>query len=93
VRPHAERREAAKPPTAGCVLGPNSTAEPRSAAEVSPGSKGQAPAEGGCRLLKAPLFVVASWWVQQPCRMQGRLRVMPLALLVYAGAPRRLRRE
>jgi transposase len=38
------------------------------------------------------LFFVSSLVVKNPCRMQGLLMVMTLALLVYAVAQRRLRR-
>ena len=41
--------------------------------------------------LKAPLFFVASLFVKKPCRIQGLLMVMTLALLVYAVTQRRLR--
>ncbi len=93
VRPATERLAEAKHHKACCVRGTNSEAEHLSAAAVSTGSKGPAQAEGGCRLLKAPLFFVSSWCVKKPCRMQGLWMVMPLALRVYAVAPRRLRRE
>jgi transposase len=43
-------------------------------------------------LLKDPLFFVSSLFVKKPCRIQGLLMVMTLALLVYAVAQRRLRR-
>lgn len=92
MRPATERLEEAQQPQACFVRGTNIAAEQRSAADVLTGSKGQAQAEGGCRCLQAPLFFVASLFVQKPCRMQGLLRVMTLALRVYAVAPRRLRR-
>jgi transposase len=60
---------------------------------VITGDKGQAQAEGGFRFLKEPLFLVSSLFVKKPCRMQGLLMVMTLALLVYSVAQRRLRRE
>jgi transposase len=60
---------------------------------VIAGYKGQAQAEGGCRFLKDPLFFVSSLFVKKPCRIQGLLMVMTLALLVYSVAQRRLRRE
>ena len=93
VRPATERREEAKQHQACCGLGTNIEAAHLSAAEVITGSKGQAQAEGGCRLLQDPRFFVSSLLVNKPCRMQGLWMVMPLALLVYAGAQRRLRRE
>jgi transposase len=38
------------------------------------------------------LFFVSSLFVKKPCRLQGLLMVMTLALLVYSVAQRRLRR-
>jgi transposase len=93
VRPKAERLEEAKQHKAWWVLGTTIEAEQLSDAAVSTGYKGQAQAEGGCRFLQDPLFFVSSLLVKKPCRMQGLLMVMPLALLVYAVAQRRLRRE
>src|SRR5437764_35216 len=93
VRPDPERLEEAKQHKACFVLGTNIEAEQLSDAEVITGSKGQAQAEGGFRFLKDPLFFVSSLFVKKPCRIQGLLMVMTLALLVYAVAPRRLRRE
>ena len=49
--------------------------------------------EGGFRFLKDPLFFVSSLFVKKPCRIQGLLMVMTLALLVYSVAQRRLRQE
>ena len=57
------------------------------------GYKGQANVEGGFRFLKDPLFFVSSFFVKKPCRIQGLLMVMTLALLVYSVAQRRLRQE
>ena len=93
VRPDPERLEEAKQHKACFVLGTNIEAEQLSDAEVITGYKGQAQAEGGFRFLKDPLFFVSSLFVKKPCRIQGLLMVMTLALLVYAVAPRRLRRE
>jgi transposase len=47
--------------------------------------------ESGFRFLKDPLFFVSSLFVKKPCRIQGLLMVMTLALLVYAVTQRRLR--
>jgi transposase len=92
VRLDVERIEAAKHSTACFVLGTNiETAQLRDA-EVSAGYKAQSQAEGGGRLLKAPLCFVSSLFVNEPCRLQGLLMVMTLARLVYAVAQRRLRR-
>ena len=93
VRPATERLEEAKQHKACFVLGTNIEAEHLSDAEVITGYKGQAQAEGGFRFLKDPLFFVSSLFVKKPCRIQGLLMVMTLALLVYSVAQRRLRRE
>ena len=57
------------------------------------GSKGQAQVEGGFRFLKDPLCFVSSLFVKKPCRMQGLLMVMTLALRVYSVAQRRMRQQ
>lgn len=93
VRPDGERLQQATQYHACFVLGSPREAEQRSAAEVMAGDTGQAQAEGGCRFLNAPRCVVASLCVKKPSRLRGLLRVMTLALLVSAGAQRRLRRE
>jgi len=93
VRPDAERLETDKQHKACFVLGSNIEAEQLSDAEVVAGYKGQAHAEGGFRFLKDPLFFVSSLFVKKPCRIQGLLMVMTLALLVYSVAQRRLRQE
>jgi transposase len=77
----------------GMAQGTNIKAAQFSDAEVIAGYKGQAQAEGGFRFLTAPLFFVSSLFVKKPCRIQGLLMVMTLALLVYSVAQRRLRRE
>ena len=91
-KPDAERLEVRKQHQACCVLGTNSKAEQRRDAEGIAGDKGQAHAEGGCRLLKDPLLFVSALFVKKPCRIQGLLMVMTLALLVYSVAQRRRRR-
>ena len=73
------------------MLGTNIATEHLSDVEVLAGYKGQAQAEGGFRFLKDPLFFVSSLFVKKPCRIQGLLMVMTLALLVYSVAQRRLR--
>lgn len=93
VKPDAARMDVLKQHKACFVLGTNIKAAQRSDAEVIAGYTGQAHAEGGCRLLKDPLFFVSSLFVKKPCRIQGLLMVMTLALLVYSVAQRRLRRE
>ena len=85
-KPDAERLEVRKQHQACCVLGTNSKAEQRRDAEGIAGDKGQAHAEGGCRLLKDPLLFVSALFVKKPCRIQGLLMVMTLALLVYLVA-------
>jgi len=75
------------------VLGTNIGPALLSDAEVIAGYKAQAHVEGGFRFLKNPLFFVSSLFVTKPCRIQGLLMVMTLALLVYSVAQRRLRRE
>ena len=93
VRRDAKRIEDAKQHTACFVLGTNIETEQLSDAEVIAGYKAQSQAEGGFRFLKDPLFFVSSLFVKKPCRIQGLLMVMTLALLVYSVAQRRLRRE
>jgi transposase len=93
VRLDAKRIEDAKQHTACFVLGTNIETEQLSDAEVIAGYKAQSQAEGGFRFLKDPLFFVSSLFVKKPCRIQGLLMVMTLALLVYSVAQRRLRRE
>jgi transposase len=92
VKRDAEYLEDTKRQKACFVLGTNIETAQLSDAEVITGYKGQAQAEGGFRFLKDPLFFVSSLFVKKPCRIQGLLMVMTLALLVYAVAQRRLRR-
>jgi transposase len=61
--------------------------------EVIAAYKRQSQVEGGFRFLKDPLFFVSSLFVKKPCRIQGLLMVMTLALLVYSVAQRRLRQQ
>lgn len=91
VRPAQEGMEPHKQAKAGCVLGPNMSASAWCDAEVIVASKGQSWVEGGVRFLTAPLFLVSSLLVKKPRRIEGLWMVMPLALLVYAVAQRRLR--
>ncbi len=93
VRPDGDRLQQAKQYHACCVLGSTIEAEQRSDAEVIAGDTGQAQAEGGFGFLKDPVFVVSSLCVNKPLRIQGLFMVMPLALVVYAVAQRRLRQE
>ena len=73
------------------VVGSNSAVSQWSALEVMAADTGQAQAGAGVRCLKDALLVVASWCVNKPCRMHGRLLVMTLARLVYAVTQRRVR--
>ena len=91
VRPAQEVMEAHTPQSAGCVIGTNIHARQVSDAEVIRADKAQSGVEGGCRLLKDPLFFVSSLFVKKPRRIQGLLMVMTLALLVYSLTPRRWR--
>jgi len=76
----------------GCfVLGTNIEANELSDEQVIAAYKAQSQVEGGFRFLKDPLFFVSSLFVKKPCRIQGLLMVMTLALLVYSVAQRRLR--
>ena len=93
VQPHDEQIVQRKQHQACCVVGTNIDASPVSDAEVIRAYKGQAQAEGGFRFLKDPLFFVSSLFVKRPSRIQGLLRVMTGALLVYAVAQRRLRQQ
>jgi transposase len=90
-RPDTERMEEAKHRQACFVLGSTIARAQLNDAEVMAGSKGQARVEGGFRFLKDPLFFVSSLFGKKPCRIQGLLMVMTLALWVYAVAQRRLR--
>jgi transposase len=91
ARPDQERRAARKQQSACFVIGTNIAANQLSDPEVIRAYKAQAQAEGGFRFLKDPLFFVSSLFVKKPCRIQGLLMVMTLALLVYAVTQRRLR--
>jgi len=90
--PDTERLEALARAKACFVLGTNIGSDCLSDTEVIAGYKAQAHVEGGFRFLKDPLFFVSSLFVTKPCRIQGLLMVMTLALLVYSVAQRRLRR-
>jgi len=76
---------------AGFVLGTTIDVSALSDAAVIAADNGQAPVEGGFRLLNDPRYCVASWFRKKPTRIEGRLMVMTLALLVDAVAHRRLR--
>jgi transposase len=86
-------REQDKQAKACFVLGTNIDARALSDTEVITAYKGQSHVEGGFRFLKDPLFFVSSLFVKKPSRIEGLLMVMPLALLVYSVAQRRLRAQ
>jgi transposase len=93
TRPDQEALEHRQQGKACGVLGTNIEASELSDTEVIPAYTGQSRVEGGCRLLKDPRFFGSSLLVKKPCRIQGLLMVMPLALLVYSVTPRRRRQE
>jgi transposase len=68
------------------VLGTNPSASELSDTAVIAASKSQSRVEEGFRFRKDPLFLVSSLFVKKPCRIQGLLMVMTLALLVYSVA-------
>jgi hypothetical protein len=79
------------PPSACGVIGTQIAISPGSDPAVIRAYTAPAPAEGGCRLLKAPLVVVSAFLVKKPCRMQGLFMVMTGALWVSSVAQRRRR--
>jgi transposase len=93
ARPAQEVIEAHKQQRACFVIGTNIAARHVGNAEVIRAYKAQSGVEGGFRFLKDPLFFVSSLFVKKPCRIQGLLMVMTLALLVYSVTQRRLRQQ
>jgi transposase len=93
VRPDHKRIEFRKQQGACFVIGTNIAVSQVSDPAVIQAYKAQAQAEGGFRFLKDPLFFVSSLFVKKPCRIQGLLMVMTLALLVYSVTQRRLRHQ
>jgi transposase len=93
VRPDHERIAFRKHQEAGFVIGTNIDAHQLRDPAVIHAYKAPAQVEGSFRFLKAPLFFVSSLFVKKPCRIQGLLMVMTLALLVYSVTPRRLRQQ
>ena len=93
IRADQQQIESHKHHKACFVVGSNIEASQLSDPEVIAAYKGQAQAEGGFRFLKDPLFFVSSLFVKKPCRIQGLLMVMTLALLVYSVTQRRLRHQ
>jgi transposase len=93
VRPAEAAIEHQKHRHACFVIGTNIGTSELQDTEVITAYKRQSQVEGGFRFLKDPLFFVSSLFVKKPCRIQGLLMVMTLALLVYAVAQRRLRQQ
>ena len=91
VRPAEEAIWHRKQLKACCVLSTNIAPSELSDTAVIAAYKSQSRVEGGFRCLKDPLLFVSSLFVKKPCRVQGLLMVMTLALLVYSVAQRRLR--
>ncbi len=91
ARPDQERIAFRQQQGACFVIGTNIDRSQLSDPEVMQAYKAQAQAEAGFRFLKDPLFFVSSLFVKKPCRIQGLLMVMTLALLVYSVTQRRLR--
>ena len=92
-RPDHERIAFHKQQGACFVIGTNIDVSQVSDPAVIRAYKAQSQAEGGFRFLKDPLFFVSSLFVKKPCRIQGLLMVMTLALLVYSVTQRRLRHQ
>ncbi len=93
VRPNEEAIRHRMQVNACCVLGTTISASALSDPEVMAAYKGQAQVEGGFRFLKDPLLFVSSVFVKKPCRLEGLLMVMTLALPVYSVTQRRLRQQ
>ena len=74
------------------VLGPPIAASELSHVEGIAAYTGQSHVEGGFRLLNEPRFCVSSLLVKKPNRIEGLRMVMTLAVRVYSGAQRRLRK-
>jgi transposase len=93
VRPAEEAMWHRKRLTACCVLGTHMSARELSDTAVIAADKRQSRVAGGFRFLNDPLFLVSSLFGKKPCRIQGLLMVMTLALLVSSVAQRRLRQR
>jgi len=76
VPPDHERLACRQPQEAGLVIGTPMDANQWRDPAVSHAYKAPAQVEGGWRFRKDPVFVVSSWFVNKPCRIQGRLMVM-----------------
>jgi hypothetical protein len=93
VRPAQEVLEVHTHQRACCVIGTKSQARQVSAVEVIRADKAHSGVESGFRCLKDPWCFVSSLCVKKPRRIHGVLRVMTLALLVYALTQRRWRQH
>jgi transposase len=95
IQAHVRPNEAAighqKQRHACFVIGTHIGASELGDTEVIAAYKRQSRVEGGFRFLNDPLLFVSSLFVKKPCRIQGLLMVMTLALLVSSVAQRRLR--
>ena len=93
VEPDPEKQRTQTQRKASFVLGTSIPSDALADEELLPGYKGQGTAERGFRFLKEPVFFTSSLFVKKPCRIQGLLMVMTLALLIYSLAQRRVRQE
>jgi transposase len=93
VRPNEEALRHRLQGNAGLVLGTNISARALSDPEGIAAYKGPAQVEGGLRFLTDPLCFVSALFVKKPCRIEGLLMVMTLALLVYSVTQRRRRHQ
>ena len=93
VRPHEAAMRHRRQVNAGFVLGTTISARALSDPAVMAASNGQAQVAGGVRVRNDPLLLVSAWLVNKPCRLEGLLMVMTLALLVYSVPQRRRRQQ
>jgi hypothetical protein len=93
TRPDQEALAHRKPGQACVVLGTTIEASEWRDPEVLQADTGQSRVEGGFRLLQDPLFCVASWCVNKPCRLPGLWMGMTRALVVSSVTQRRRRPE
>jgi transposase len=93
LTPHASKIQARRRRKACFVVGTSIPSKEVPDEEVIGAYKGQSAVERGFRFLKDPVFFVSSLFVKKPCRVQGLLMVMTLALLIYSVAQRRMRTQ
>ena len=91
VVPDWERKDLSKQLNACFVLATHIPLSQLTSQQGIAAYKGQGAIERGVGFLKDPLFFTSSLFVKTPCRIQGLLVVMTMALLVYSIATRRLR--